>query len=173
MTGPCRLAAIVVSEGRTSAPARWDWDLAPRGFRVVEPASAAGAVDGLPDNGDETCSRGARLAGGETLTVDLGRTLPLTGVFYEPLLAGRGGCLIAYDLAVSTDAKHWTTLRENASFDNIVNNPIRRTVGFGRTVGARYVRLVPRRTQSGEEYGVGEFGVLTDRSRIPYPSGRE
>ena len=80
---------------------------------------------------------------------------------------------IDYDLAVSTDARQWTTLRENVSFDNIVNNPIRRTVGFGRTVRARYVRLVPRRTQSGEGYGVGEFGVLTDRSRIPYVSAEE
>ena len=173
VTGPCRLAAIVVSEGRTSAPARWDWDLAPRDFRVVGPASAAGAVDGLPDNGDEACSRGARLAEGEALTVDLGRTLPLTGFFYEPLLAGRGSCLIDYDLAVSTDGRHWTTLRGNDSFDNIVNSPVRRTVGFGRTIEARYVRLVPRRTQSGECYGVGEFGVLTDRSRIPYVSAEE
>lgn len=173
VTGPCRLAAIVVAQGRTSAPARWEWDLAPRDFRVVEPRSAAAAVDGLSDNGDEPCTRGARLAAGESLTVDLGRRLPLTGFFYEPLARGRGGCLIDCELAVSNDARRWTTLCGQVTFDNIVNNPIRRTVMFGRTVEARYVRLVPRRTQPETGYGIGEFGVMTDRGLIPHATTEE
>lgn len=168
VVGPCRLASMLVAKERTSAVARVNWDVSPCEFRVVTPATAVAAVDGMSDCGDEAFTHGALLGSEEALVIDLGHVLPLTGFFYEPLAKGREGCLIDYDLAVGPDGKNWTALLKEASFDNIVNNPIRRTVDFGKTVQARYIRLEARRTQFAGHYGIGEFGVLTDRRLIPW-----
>ncbi len=160
--GACHLMTLAVSGERRSEVGHYRWDIAPRDFSALTPAGAAGAVDGLSDAGDEAVSQGAVIAASEPLVVDLGGLLSVDGFAYEPLAKGREGVLIDYDFAVSRDGKRWTTLLEGASFDNIVNNPIRRTEYFAPTE-ARYVRLTPRRTQLADRYGIAELGILTAR----------
>ncbi len=160
ITDPCHVAAIAISGDRTSEVSHHRWDVAPRDFRIVSPAGADAAVDGLSDNGAEY---GAVIPASEPLVIDLGSKLPLKGFFYEPLSKGRKGCLIDYNLSVSKDGKTWTNVYENASFDNIVNNPIRRTHHFDKVFEARYIKVEPLRCQNETQYGVGEFGILTER----------
>ncbi len=156
---PCHVAAIAISGDRTSEVAHYHWDIAPRDFRIISPAGADAAIDGLSDDG---VNYGAVIPAGEALVIDLGSKLPVKGFYYEPLSRGRNGSLIDYNLSVSNDGKSWKTVCENATFDNIVNNPIRRTQHFAGSVNVRYIRLEPLRCQNEEHYGIGEFGVLTD-----------
>lgn len=158
---PLRLRTFAVADGRESGVVAYEWDIAPAAFSVVGRADAAGAVDGLSDDGADPVTRGAVLACGEPLTVDLGSVLKLTGFFYEPLLRGRSGCVVRYDLELSRDGRTWEKVRTDARFDNIVNNPIRRNVRFDKACQARYLRLTPLETSGPETYGVGELGVTT------------
>ncbi len=159
VAGKCHVAAIAISGDRTSEVAHYHWDIAPRDFRVVSPAGADAAIDGLSDDG---ANHGTVIPAGESLVIDLGSNHPVRGFFYEPLSKGRNGTLIDYNLSVSKDGKSWETVCENATFDNIVNNPIRRTQHFPGSISVRYIRLEPVRCQNSEHYGVGEFGILTD-----------
>ncbi len=129
----------------------------PSAFKVISHKGAEAAVDGRPDNDGKS---GAVLPAGEPLVVDLGSAMTLTGFFYEPMLRGANGCIITYDLLGSLDGRNWTSLRSDAMFDNIVNNPIRSNVRFESPARTRYLKLVPRRTQQTDVYGVGELGVL-------------
>lgn len=162
--GHCTLRAIAVAGERTSCVSHFAWDIAPTAFRT-DPPEAAGAVDGLSDDGSGPEACGAVLAADQALTIDLGGEHSVTGFFCEPLHEGRHGCVVRYDLAYSRDGRTWTTLLENAAFDNIVNNPTRREVRFGQPVRLRHLRLTPRETSLPESYGIGEMGVLTPRKQ--------
>lgn len=161
MPDPGSLQAVALDGTRSSSIVRFEWDVAPADFRVVTPDNADGAVDGLPDDGGDPLTRGARLDAAQPLVVDLGAPLRLTGFFYEPLAGGRSGCAVRYDLAVSRDGRTWSDLCRGAMFDNIVNSPDRRTVRFTEPLTGRYLRLTPTDTGGSPTWGVGEFGVLT------------
>lgn len=135
----------------------FELEVDPATFRIVSPAGAEAAIDGKPDADGRS---GAVLGAKDALTVDLGSQMTLTGFFYEPMLHGANGCVITYDFLTSTDGRNWQAQRENAMFDNIVNNPIRSIVRFTSPVRTRYIRLVPRHTQLESGYGIGEIGVL-------------
>lgn len=117
------------------------------------------------DNIYEAASEDIGNAGGrikrpdEVLTADLGQVRPVKGFVYTPVLKGRGGCIVTYDLAVSRDGNSWDIMLTDKMFDNIVNNPVRQEVMLDHPVNARFVRLIPRRT-SEDSYGVSVFEVI-------------
>lgn len=106
---------------------------------------------------EEKHDDGTVMYASEPLSVDLGHIREVTGFSYAPIYRGRGGCIITYDLMVSTDGNGWETVMEDRMFDNIVNNPVRQDVDFGKGVRARFVKLVPRRTSVEGTYGVSVF----------------
>lgn len=95
----------------------------------------------------------------EHYILDLGGVQEASGFFYEPMIQGRNGVVVTYNLEYSTDGKKWKPIFEDRMFDNIVNNPIRQDVSFDAPVTARYLRLTPLRTSQDETYGVREIGV--------------
>ena len=108
------------------------------GWRVTGlPAGAAQAVDG-------DVQTVWRAQGLQALTVDMGQTHRVRGFVYVPVSDGdQSGTVFRYSFYTSTDGQTWTPRVERAEFSNIKNNPIPQTVSFGRTVEARYFRLVP------------------------------
>ena len=74
----------------------------------------------------------------------MGQTHRVRGFVYVPVSDGdQSGTVFRYSFYTSTDGQTWTPRVERAEFSNIKNNPIPQTVSFGRTVEARYFRLVP------------------------------
>ncbi len=167
VTGPCHIAFIAISGENRSVVVEVNWDVAPAKFSVLTPTGADAAVDALSDVGDEEIMYGTVIPSHLPLIVELGTTLPLRGFFYEPLSGGRRGCLIEYNVYVSNNGKTWTKVAENAVFENIETNHIRYIHKFDKPIKTRFVWLEPVRCQNEAEYGVGEFGVLTDRKLLP------
>lgn len=96
----------------------------------------------------------------EPIVADLGEVKDISGFVYVPIYKGKGGCVVTYDLFASTDGKRWDKVLSDRMFDNIVNNPVRQEVDFGKVLKARYVRLVPLRTSGDGTYGISGFEVL-------------
>lgn len=109
---------------------------------------------------DEPDDNGRAMAAGEKLTFDAGRISEAEGFFYQPRKKGTDGCIISYDLEISTDGKQWTKVFSDKMFENIVNNPIRQDVYFPEPVELRYIRLTPLRTDKDGAYGVTGFGNI-------------
>ena len=109
---------------------------------------------------DEPDDNGRAMAAGEKLTFDAGRISEAEGFFYQPRKKGSDGCIISYDLEISTDGKQWTKVFSDKMFENIVNNPIRQDVYFPEPVELRYIRLTPLRTDKDGAYGVTGFGII-------------
>ena len=94
--------------------------------------------------------------GTRTLGVDMGSSSMLTGFTMTPWKQGPHAR--AYEFFVSEDGKSWTSVA-TGEFDNIRNNPIKRTVAF-TPVKARYFRFVAKSTEDGGEYAnIAEIGV--------------
>ncbi len=162
LPGAAELRAMGVVDGRPGDVLNVSYDIAPARFAPMADDTASHAVvDGLSDDGADPLTRGAVFSDRTPVAIDLGEVLTLKGFTYEPLRNGREGVIIEYDLEFSLDSRHWVTAVEGAMFDNIVNNPIRQAVRLPQPVKARYMRIVPRRTDRKGQYGVGEVGVLT------------
>ena len=95
----------------------------------------------------------------EPLVADLGEVRELSSFVYAPNDKGRGGCIITYDLLLSSDGENWEKVFSGRMFDNIVNNPLPQEVGLPGGFRARYVKLVPLRTSGDGSYGVAGFEV--------------
>lgn len=95
----------------------------------------------------------------EPLVADLGEVRELSSFVYAPNDKGRGGCIITYDLLLSSDGENWEKVFSGRMFDNIVNNPLPQEVGLPGGLRARYVKLVPLRTSGDGSYGVAGFEV--------------
>ena len=107
----------------------------------------------------EVFSRGETMLLGEPLVVDAGSVRNISGFVYGPSYRGEGGVIIEYDLESSLDGKNWTKVIEGGQFDNIVNNPTDREVELPKTVRARYLRLIPLRSNYASTYGVSTFDI--------------
>lgn len=109
---------------------------------------------------DDAAVTGDTYGASEPYILDLGDVKTAEGFYYEPMRKGVNGCIVCYDLEVSTDGKVWEKILENRMFDNIVNNPIRQNVRFGAPVEARYIKIVPVRTNLADTYGMAGFGII-------------
>lgn len=96
----------------------------------------------------------------EARVFDAGKVVNASGFFYAPILRGKGGCVVTYDLEGSIDGQTWTSIYKDKMFDNIVNNPVRQEVKFDKPVELRYIRMTPVRTNDSDTYGVSGFGVM-------------
>ena len=117
-------------------------------------------VMGETEAWDDADSSGETRDAGTPLEIDLGKTAEVRGFYYQPKKKGKDGCIISYNLEVSTDGKYWETVFSDKMFDNIVNNPVRQEVRFPAPVQLRYIRLIPLRTSGKDTYGVAGFGVM-------------
>lgn len=109
---------------------------------------------------DEPDDSGKAMNADEPAVADLGKVTEVKGFFYQPRKNGKDGCIITYDLEVSTDGRQWEKIYSGKMFENIVNNPIRQEVSFPEAVKARYIRLTPLRTSSEDTYGMTGFGAV-------------
>ena len=55
--------------------------------------------------------------------------------------------------------ENWTRIISGGQFDNIVNNPTDREIDLPSVVRARYLRLIPLRSDRSSTYGVSTFDI--------------
>jgi len=92
------------------------------------------------------------------LIIDYNQVQDFTGFQYTPMYRGEGGVIVRFRLETSDDGLNWTVLRQDARFDNIVNNPIRTEVRI--PFRGRFIKLVPLETSNGSTYGLSDFGAF-------------
>ncbi len=108
------------------------------------------------------CPTAEIIASSKAKVLDLGGIRTASGFFYAPADKGKDGCVITYDLDISTDGNTWTPVFRDKMFDNIVNNPILQEVRFPSLLELRYIRMTPLRTSSTDTYAVSAFGILAE-----------
>lgn len=152
---PTTVQAIVVDSktGKTSDPARVDFDLAKGSWKVISPDTlATRAIDEQPNSYWTSKTN--------DLTIDLGQEVDLKGFTYLPMQARYpSGYIAEYALEVSSDGKSWKRVTQG-EFSNIQNSPIEQIIKMD-AVKARFVRLKSLRTTDGNAATFGEFGVIS------------
>ncbi len=84
-----------------------------------------------------------------TVDIDMGETKSFKGMTYLPRQDGNSNGRVAkYQIAISSDAQNWTQVAEG-SFSNTGE---RQSVDFGKTVQARYLRLVALSEVRGQNF---------------------
>jgi alpha-L-fucosidase len=155
--GTVKAYAVTADGTRSSEVVTVGFDIAPAKWRIVSPRSPS--AENAIDNNPNTL---AILKRTDPLVVDLGEKLHLKGFYYLPLSSETAANISRYNLYVSIDGKEWLMVKENASFDNIRNNPIRQNVLFEVQVKAKYLKMEPIQLSiKQDEYAVMEFGVIT------------
>nr|WP_287938690.1 alpha-L-fucosidase [Algoriphagus sp.] len=152
---PSIIQAIVhdPKTGKTSDPARVDFDLAKGSWKVISSDTLAiRAVD----------ERATSYWTSKTndLIIDLGQEVDLKGFTYLPMQARYpSGYIADYALEVSGDGKSWKRVAQG-EFSNIKNSPIEQIIKIDPTK-SRFVRLKALRTVDGNAATFGEFGIIT------------
>lgn len=160
-------AACVAADGRVGMMAtRWYSGYAPAGWKVVsvddkEPGQseypAANSIDGK--GGTFWQIGGAPLP--HSLTVDMGRELPVAGFSYLPRQdRNASGVVDSYRFETSADGQNWTAAVDQGRFGNMRNNPVLQEVAF-KEVAARYFRFTALREVNGNSaVSAAEITVL-------------
>ena len=156
-------AACVTPDGHMGMIAtKRIFGIAPIGWTIVaQPGEAAGATGANAVDGDAaTVWQVKDTPLPLSLTVDMGQGHDVNGFSYLPRQDGvTDGVVDTYRLETSGDGKTWTTVMDNARFDNIRNNPIRQDVAFA-PVFARYFRFTALSELSGHGgAAAAELGV--------------
>jgi len=126
--------------------------------------SAAMAIDGNPATYWHTNWNKPIKKHPHTLTVDLGKSYPITGITYLPRQDKRvpDSMIEQGRIEVSSNGKKW----HNAgtfTFGNLLNDPTQRSYTFKKMAHARYIRLISLKGAQGKPYaGAAEFGILTN-----------
>ncbi|MBC6367755.1 alpha-L-fucosidase [Algoriphagus sp. AK58] len=152
---PATIQAIAVDPktGKTSDPARVDFDLAKGSWKVI-------SSDTLAIRSIDELANSYWTSKTNDLTIDLSQEVELKGFTYLPMQARYpSGYIADYALEVSGDGKSWKRVTQG-EFSNIKNSPIEQIIKFDATK-ARFVRLKALRTVDGNLATVGEFGVIT------------
>ena len=62
----------------------------------------------------------------------------------------------------SLDGRKWDKVIDNASFANMRTKPAKHRVTFGKTVKARYLKMMSlEAVKRGSKYSIAELGVIT------------
>jgi len=149
--------AFVENFNKSSETAREDFDIAPTKWSVVSPegANISRTIDGNPQTSV------ALPEGQVAITINLGEELSLNGFSYYPVYSSPGNIYI-YNFYTSSDGRTWNQLLQNATFDNIQNNPIPQFVRFEQPVNANFIRLESvQNVEAGRRTTIGEIGVIT------------
>lgn len=152
---PSTIQAIVFDEktGKSSEPARVDFDLAKGNWKVM--ASDSNAVRAIDERSNSYWTSKAN-----DLNIDLGREVELKGFTYLPMQARYpSGFIAEYALEISENGKSWKQVVEG-EFSNIQNSPIEQVVRF-EGIKARFVRLKALRTTDGKPATIAEFGTIS------------
>ncbi|OOG73340.1 alpha-L-fucosidase [Algoriphagus sp. A40] len=145
--------AVDPISGKSSEPARVDFDLAKGNWKAV---SADSNVVRAVDEKTQTYWTSQN----NELVLDLGREVPIKGFTYLPMQARYpSGYIAAYSIQLSQDGKSWKEAAKG-EFSNIQNSPIEQLIRFDQ-VPAKFIKLKALRTADGNPATFGEFGVLT------------
>lgn len=83
-----------------------------------------------------------KLVSAVPLTIDLGKTVTLSGFTYAPYKAkAKPTMAFHYKLFVSTDGKSWKELPTSGEFSNIMHNPLPQTVNINKNESVRFIKL--------------------------------
>ncbi|GAB2494365.1 alpha-L-fucosidase [Algoriphagus taiwanensis] len=152
---PTTVHAIVFDpkSGKSSDPARMDFDLAKGSWKVMSSDSLAiRAIDERPNSYWTSKTN--------DLTIDLSQEVDLKGFIYLPMQARYPtGYIAEYALEVSNDGKNWIQIARG-EFANIQNSPIEQMIRLD-VVKARFAKLKALRTTDGNPATYGEFGIIT------------
>ncbi len=157
-TGGTVMAKAFINNGtQSSETVREDFDIAPTKWSVVLPEGRGidRAIDGNPHSATTLPEKQT------AVTVNLGEELTFQGFSYTPV-NGSTGNIYRYNFYVSKDGKKWDKVKNNASFDNIQNNPVPQFVRFEQSVKAGFIKLEAVETvEPGKRVTIGEIGVIT------------
>lgn len=133
------------------------YDIAPAKWKIVSPTYTDASV---VIDGDEKSY--ADIYKNHSLAVDFGEELMLKGFTYTPSTDEAASNVFRYNLYTSEDGRKWDKVVDNASFANMRTKPVKHRVSFGKTVKARYIKLMSlEAVKRGSKYSVAELGVIT------------
>lgn len=97
------------------------------------------------------------------IIIDFGSNLSFSGFTFLPRQDGNNsGNITGYTLFISSDNSNWECVIKEGRFGNIANNPILQTVPFGRTVSARYIKMVTSGDANNNGWvNAAEIGIIT------------
>jgi alpha-L-fucosidase len=84
-----------------------------------------------------------------SIVLDFGSELTFSGLGYLPAQDKSYGAIEKYELLISVDAKHWTSVK-SGEFANIRSNPIMQRIILDKIISARYVKLTALQVVSDE-----------------------
>ncbi len=150
--------------GESSAVVQQLFDICKEKWSVVLPDPTAdhrGQV--VVDANPRTIWRSKADAGlPQTVVVDLGETLELTGFTYLPTQQRYiDGTISHYSFYVSEDGKQWGEVVSAGEFSNIRNSPILQTKSFEPRTG-RFIKFIGEREINDKAFvSIAELGVIT------------
>lgn len=98
---------------------------------------------------------------GDSMTVDLGRTVSINAFSYLPRQDGKVEDMTdQYIFSVSQDGKKWRKVAEG-EFSNLRANPIELKVDLDKTVKARFFRFTGKRAIEGKGVTAAEINVFS------------
>lgn len=100
-----------------------------------------------------------------SLTVDLGRSMPLSGFAYTPPTDDASGMMAKGIVWTSNDGKQWDNAGQ-FDFGNLINDPSRRLFYLDKQRMARYVRIQPLEiANNGKNVCVAEIDVWITQNK--------
>ena len=75
------------------------------------------------------------------ITIDLGSQKSVSAMIYTPQTIHPEGMIARGDIMISNDGENWETATQFV-FGNLINDPTPRTHRFGKTVEARFIKIV-------------------------------
>lgn len=150
-------AIAMINQGKDrSKIASEHYGIAPSEWEVISPR-----FDDLSAIIDGNEQSYADIYKNHSVVIDFGAELQLKGFSYTPSLEEKASNIFRYNLYTSTDGHSWNKVIDNASFANMKNKPVKHRVAFGKTVKARYMKLMSlEAVKRGSKYSIAEIGVI-------------
>ncbi|WP_186755247.1 alpha-L-fucosidase [Echinicola salinicaeni] len=99
---------------------------------------------------------------GQSLVLDLGETIDITGFTYAPPLNDKKGMIQEGKFYVSENGISWV-LADGFIFGNLINDPSERRHEFEKAFPARYVKIEASRISGGNKRAaIAEIGILVE-----------
>ncbi|MBI5383758.1 MAG: alpha-L-fucosidase [Verrucomicrobia bacterium] len=156
-TGQEQPAGDAVSE--TFGVAKTKWKVVSASYQSPGGGEASRAIDDKPETLWHTHGPQGERKPPQEIVVDLGETLELTALLYQPRRDGTArGLVDRYEFAVSEDGQHWTPAAAG-EFANIKSNPLLQTVPLRQPMPARFFRFTALRAVEANHVAVAELGV--------------
>ncbi|WP_029903929.1 alpha-L-fucosidase [Prevotella sp. 10(H)] len=151
-------AIAVIDKGNTKSNiVTMDYDIAPEKWKIVSPSGEE--VGRVIDSNAHTY---IYIADKKPLIIDLNENLILKGFTYVPLGRMDAPNIYRYNFYVSDDGIEWLKVKDNATFNNIKNNPVIQSIAFDKEVRARYIKLTPiELVKESDKYAISEIEVIT------------